>query len=86
MRMNLPVTQQEFDYPAEHMLVSMTDTRGFITHCNHAFVTVSGYTYDELIGQNHNIIRHPDMPPAAYKDLWSTAGRGAPWTGIGWAL
>ena len=42
MRMNLPVTQQEFDYPAEHMLVSMTDTRGFITHCNHAFVTVSG--------------------------------------------
>ncbi len=82
MRMNLPVTQQEFDYPAEHMLVSMTDTKGIITHCNHAFVAVSGYTYEELIGQNHNLVRHPDMPPAAYKDLWSTAGRGAPWTGM----
>ena len=82
MRMNLPVTQQEFDYPAEHMLVSMTDTKGIITHCNHAFVAVSGYTYEELIGQNHNLVRHPDMPPAAYKDLWSTAGRGTPWTGM----
>lgn len=82
MRMNLPVTQQEFDYPAEHMLVSMTDTKGIITHCNHAFVTVSGYTYDELIGQPHNLVRHPDMPPAAYKDMWSTIGRGSPWTGM----
>ena len=82
MRLNLPVSQQEFDYPAEHMLVSMTDTKGIITHCNHAFVAVSGYTYDELIGQNHNLVRHPDMPPRAYKDLWQTIGRGRPWTGI----
>ncbi len=82
MRENLPVTQQEFDYPAENMLVSMTDTKGIITHCNHAFVNVSGFTYDELIGQPHNLIRHPDMPPAAYKDLWRTIGNGSPWTGI----
>lgn len=82
MRMNLPVTQREFDYPAEHMLVSTTDTKGFITHCNRAFVAVSGYTYDELIGQNHNLVRHPDMPAAAFKDLWSTVGRGRPWTGM----
>ncbi len=82
MRLNLPVSQQEFDYPAEHMLVSMTDTKGIITHCNHAFVAVSGYTYDELIGQNHNLVRHPDMPPRAYKDLWQTIGRGRPWTGV----
>ena len=82
MRLNLPVSQQEYDYPAEHMLVSMTDTKGFITHCNQAFVTVSGFTYDELMGQNHNLVRHPDMPPAAYKDLWQTVGRGRPWTGL----
>ncbi|MFZ6750907.1 methyl-accepting chemotaxis protein [Undibacterium sp. Ren11W] len=82
MRMNVPVTQQEFDYPRDQMLVSTTDTRGIITHCNRAFVTVSGYDYDELIGQNHNLIRHPDMPAAAFKDLWSTVGRGHPWTGI----
>ena len=82
MRINLPVTQQEYDYPADQMLVSMTDTKGVITHCNSAFVGVSGFTYDELIGQNHNLIRHPDMPPAAFKDLWRTVGRGRPWTGM----
>jgi len=82
MRLNVPVTQQDYDYPADTMLVSMTDTRGFITHCNQAFVATSGFTYEELIGQNHNLVRHPDMPPAAYKDLWRTVGRGRPWTGI----
>ncbi|MBU3738473.1 MAG: PAS domain S-box protein, partial [Rhodoferax sp.] len=82
MRMNLPVTQQEYDYPAEQMLVSTTDTKGHITHCNHAFVAVSGYSYDELIGQNHNLVRHPDMPPEAYRDMWQTIGRGRPWTGM----
>ncbi len=82
MRLNLPVTQREFDYPAEQMLVSTTDTKGFITHCNSAFVAVSGYVYDELIGQNHNLVRHPDMPAEAYKDLWRTVGQGRPWTGL----
>jgi aerotaxis receptor len=82
MRVNLPITQHEFDYPAEQMLVSTTDTKGFITHCNPAFVAVSGYSSEELIGQNHNLVRHPDMPAAAYKDLWSTVGRGRPWTAL----
>ncbi len=82
MRLNLPVTQGEFDYPAQQMLVSMTDTKGFITHCNAAFVAVSGFTHDELIGQNHNLVRHPDMPPAAYKDMWRTIGSGRAWTGM----
>ena len=82
MRTNLPVTQHEFDYPDQQMLVSSTDTKGIITHCNEAFVQVSGYTYDELIGENHNLIRHPDMPPEAYKDMWSTIGHGRPWTGV----
>lgn len=82
MRTNLPVTQREYDYPEHQMLVSSTDTKGIIIHCNEAFVQVSGYTYDELIGQNHNMVRHPDMPPEAYKDMWSTIGRGRPWTGM----
>ena len=82
MHLNLPVTQREFDYPAQHMLVSLTDTQGFIVHCNHAFVAVSGFTYDELMGQNHNLVRHPDMPPEAFKDMWRTVGRGHSWTGL----
>jgi len=82
MRMSLPVTQQDFDYPSDQMLVSTTDTKGNIAHCNHAFVAVSGFTYDELIGQSHNLVRHPDMPPEAHKDMWQTIGRGRPWTGM----
>ena len=82
MRINLPVTQQDFDYPSDQMLVSTTDTKGNIAHCNHAFVAVSGFSYEELIGQSHNLVRHPDMPPEAYKDMWQTIGRGRPWTGM----
>ena len=82
MRINLPVTQQNFDFPGDELLVSTTNTKGEISHCNPAFVRVSGYSYDELIGQPHNIIRHPDMPAEAYKDMWRTIGRGEPWTGL----
>jgi aerotaxis receptor len=82
MRLNLPVTSDEYEFPADNMLVSTTDTRGHITHCNEAFALVSGYSYDELVGQPHNMIRHPDMPPEAYKDMWQTIGRGRAWTGI----
>ena len=82
MRTNLPVTQQNFDFPADELLVSSTNTKGEITHCNPAFVRVSGFEYEELVGQPHNIIRHPDMPPEAYRDMWRTVGRGEPWTGM----
>ncbi|EHL23628.1 methyl-accepting chemotaxis sensory transducer with Pas/Pac sensor [Acidovorax sp. NO-1] len=82
MRINLPVTQQNFDFPGDELLVSSTNTKGEITHCNPAFARVSGFSYDELIGQPHNLIRHPDMPPEAYKDMWRTIGRGEPWTGL----
>jgi aerotaxis receptor len=82
MRNNQPVTQREYDYPAHLMLVSSTNTKGEITHCNRAFVEASGFGYDELIGQPHNIIRHPDMPPEAYRDMWRTIGSGLPWTGL----
>ncbi len=82
MQINLPVTHREHDYPGTDSLVSMTDRQGVITHCNHAFVEVSGYAYDELIGQQHNMIRHPDMPAQAFKDMWRTIGGGNPWTGV----
>lgn len=82
MRTNLPVSGQEVDYPDDQMLVSMTDLTGVITHCNRAFVDVSGFTYDELLGQPHNLIRHPDMPSEAYRDLWETIQSGHPWTGL----
>lgn len=82
MRVNQPVTQQEYDYPKDEMLVSVTDRQGVITHCNPAFIQVSGYEEAELLGQPHNMVRHPDMPPEAFKDLWGTIGRGQPWTGL----
>ncbi len=82
MRTNLPVTQRECDYPAQELLVSQTDERGLITHCNQGFVNVSGYSYEELLGQPHNLVRHPDMPEEAFKDMWQTIGRGRPWSGV----
>jgi aerotaxis receptor len=82
MQTNLPVSQNEYIFPETDLLVSTTDTRGHITHCNEAFMTTSGFSYEELIGQPHNLIRHPDMPEAAFKDMWRTIGRGQPWTGM----
>ena len=82
MRVNLPVTQNEYDYPGDELLMSVTDKRGHITHCNAAFMRVSGYSMDELMGQPHNLVRHPDMPPEAYKDLWTTIGHGRSWSGL----
>ena len=82
MRDNQPVTQREYDYPSSEMLVSTTNPQGVITHCNEAFSRVSGYTCDELLGQPHNLIRHPDMPAEAFKDMWSTIGRGKHWSGV----
>ena len=82
MRINLPISQQNFDFPADELLVSTTNVKGEITHCNPAFVRVSGFSYDELIGQPHNMIRHPDMPSEAYRDMWRTMGGGNPWTGM----
>ena len=76
MRNNLPVTQNEFDLPAQTMLVSTTDAKGIITHCNHAFESVSGFSHDELMGQPHNIVRHPDMPPRCVRGHVGHRGAG----------
>ncbi|MEJ6006124.1 methyl-accepting chemotaxis protein [Paucibacter sp. AS339] len=82
MRINLPVTPQEYPFPSGQTLVSTTDTQGRILHCNAAFVEVSGYNKDELLGQPHNLIRHPDMPEEAFRDMWATIGGGQPWSGL----
>jgi aerotaxis receptor len=75
------VLDQEVPYPDGKLIVSRTDTAGLITHANQAFVDMSGYSREELIGEPHCILRHPDMPAAAFKDLWDTVGRGAKWQG-----
>ncbi|NEX22638.1 PAS domain-containing protein [Thiorhodococcus mannitoliphagus] len=82
MKLNLPITNRENDYADSLVIVSTTDTKGIITYCNKAFIEISGFEEQELIGVNHNLIRHPDMPPAAFKDLWATVKKGKPWRGI----
>ncbi|MDT8411786.1 MAG: methyl-accepting chemotaxis protein [Vicingaceae bacterium] len=62
-------------------IVSMTDRKGYITYVNDLFCEVAGYTREECIGQNQNMVRHPNMPKAAFKDMWSTIGRGNVWRG-----
>jgi len=62
-------------------IVSETDRKGVITKVNKRFCDISGYTEDELVGQPHNMVRHPDMPKEAFKDMWSTIGRGKVWMG-----
>ncbi|MGE0079855.1 MAG: methyl-accepting chemotaxis protein [Thiohalomonadaceae bacterium] len=82
MKLNLPVTQREQTLEPGTLLVSTTDTKGIITEANAAFSRVSGFSHEELLGRNHNLVRHPDMPPAAFEDLWNTLKRGLPWMGI----
>lgn len=82
MRINLPVTQKEHTFAPDQTLISVTDLKGRITYCNAAFVTVSGYKVEELLGQPHNLIRHPDMPAEGFRDLWATIEMGRPWTGL----
>jgi len=72
----------ESAYPDGRLIVSTTDKNGMITHVNQSFIDMSGYTKDELIGAPHSILRHPDMPPAAFKDLWDTCGRNEKWQGF----
>ncbi len=64
------------------LIVSSTDLKGIITYANRKFCEISGYTKSELVGKNHNIVRHPDMPKAAFQELWDTIQAGKEWTGI----
>jgi aerotaxis receptor len=82
VRTNLPVTGIEYILQDGQSIVSKTDTKGRITYVNPSFVEVSGFGIEELIGKAHNIVRHPDMPPEAFADLWRTLAAGLPWTGM----
>ena len=82
MRTNLPVTQNEIVMRDDQMIVSKTDLKGQITYINRDFLDISGFTEAELIGQPHNIVRHPDMPSEAYADLWRTLKAERPWIGL----
>jgi aerotaxis receptor len=75
------IIDQEVPFPDGRLIVSRTDTAGIITHFNQSFIDMSGYSKDELIGENHYILRHPDMPAAAFKDLWDTVQQGKKWHG-----
>lgn len=79
---NAPVTQKELPLPNGAVLITKTDTRGIITYTNDAFVAISGYSREELVGKSHNIVRHPDMPPQTFKWLWDTLKSERPWRGM----
>ncbi|PXW85693.1 methyl-accepting chemotaxis sensory transducer with Pas/Pac sensor [Nitrosomonas sp. Nm84] len=82
MRVNLPVSNIEYPIGDDTLILSTTDTKGLLTYVNPTFVEVSGFSEDELLGKAHNIVRHPDMPPEAFSDLWKTLQAGKPWTGL----
>lgn len=75
------IVDREVPYPDGKLIVSRTDPQGNITHANQAFIDMSGYTEEELIGTNHCILRHPDMPAVAFKGLWETIDGGTKWHG-----
>ncbi|MBI3444068.1 MAG: PAS domain-containing protein [Magnetospirillum sp.] len=82
MRVNEPITNREIKLPEGTILVSKTDLAGRITFVNQAFIEMSGFTEEELIGAPHNLVRHPHMPAVAFADLWKTIKAGKPWEGI----
>jgi PAS domain S-box-containing protein len=74
-------SELEVPFPDGRLIVSRTDLNGVITHANDAFVEISGYSRDELIGAPHSILRHPEMPKVAFKGLWDTLQAGEKWHG-----
>ncbi len=82
MRSNMPVTNVEYVLKDNETVVSKTDLHGNITYASQDFITISGFSEEELIGAPHNIVRHPDMPIEAYTDFWSTIRSGKAWTGL----
>ncbi|WP_299595933.1 PAS domain-containing methyl-accepting chemotaxis protein [uncultured Microbulbifer sp.] len=82
MKNNQPVNNREYHLREKDFLISRTDLSGRIVYANPAFVEVSGFSREELIGENHNVVRHPDMPPQAFSDLWKTVKQGEVWIGL----
>lgn len=82
MRNNQPITKTERFLNKGEYIVSKTDLQGKIIYVNRPFIDISGFTEEELIGADHNIVRHPDMPVEAFFDLWRTLKSGMPWQGM----
>ncbi len=82
MKTNLPVSNREVLMDDGTTIVTKTDLRGCITYANPDFIRISGFSEAELLGQSHNIVRHPDMPEQAFADLWHTLKQGRPWNGL----
>ncbi|MEE1924474.1 PAS domain-containing methyl-accepting chemotaxis protein [Pseudomonas sp. 148P] len=82
MKKNLPVTNNQCVFPSGQRLISATDLQGNLTYCNEEFASISGYSREELIGSPHNIVRHPDMPEAVFKQMWSYLRSGRSWMGV----
>ncbi len=82
MRNNQPVTGREHPFPQGETVISYTDLKGQVTRANNVFIELSGFSKEELIGKPHNLVRHPDMPPEAFRDMWDTLKKGRPWSGL----
>jgi aerotaxis receptor len=82
MKRNFPVTGKEVNYNENQRIISLTDAKGIITQVNQDFCQIAGFSEDELLKRNHNVVRHPDMPPAGFEDLWQNIKQGRPWIGI----
>lgn len=82
MKINHPVTNREKEIHSSQTILSTTDLKGAITYVNDDFIKVSGFAKEALLGKNHNVVRHPDMPPPAFESLWSSVKAGQPWMGI----
>ncbi|MWV18313.1 PAS domain-containing protein [Pseudomonas sp. L-22-4S-12] len=82
MRVNMPLSGRESNYPADQRLISTTDTQGLITSCNDQFVAVSGFSREQLIGSPHNLVRHPEMPAQVFAQMWEYLKAGKSWMGI----
>jgi aerotaxis receptor len=82
MKKNFPITGVEKSFSDNANILSTTNLKGSITYINEDFIDISGFTEDELVGKNHNVVRHPEMPPAAFEDLWSNLKAGRSWMGM----
>lgn len=82
MKINHPVTDRRKLFNDDIQIISLTDKKGAITYANDFFVEISGFECDELLNKNHNVVRHPDMPPAAFENLWQYLKSGKSWMGL----
>jgi aerotaxis receptor len=82
MKKNLPLSQREVPVAAHANILSTTDLKGSVSYINQDFIDISGFSAAELIGHNHNIVRHPEMPPAAFEHMWRALKKGQSWMGL----